>query len=457
MSADCEEKSLKLTLIGGGGVRAPEFTRGALAYAALLDLHELWLMDTDADRLRTIHALCNEIVRGSPLRVFATTDLDQALQQSGAVVTTIRVGGERGRVLDERIALRHGVLGQETTGAGGLAMAMRSIPAIMGIAERMETLCPSAYLFNFTNPAGLVVQSLVDAGFRRVVGICDSANSAQHAVAKWAGIAADDVKSEVYGLNHLSWARAAWVNDRDLLPVALAGDAFLHETTQHLFDPHLVRRKGTFLNEYLYYWYYRDVALKKVAASSVTRGEEVEMLSRTLYAQLRELPPADGLAAYDAYNARRSSTYMAYGDGAQTAAQAHEPNVESVVDGYAGVALKTLTALTRKDKTLNIALNVPNADAIPALRPDDVVEVSCRVNSDGIDPLPMGDIPEDDALLMQCVKRYERLAVEAIQLRNCALAVDALVAHPLVASYPTATALVDDYVDAHSAYVGSWN
>lgn len=448
---------MKLTLIGGGGVRAPEFTRGALAYAAKLELQELWLMDTDADRLRTIHALCGEIARGSRLRVIATTDLDQALHDSGAVVTTMRVGGERGRVLDERIALRHGVLGQETTGAGGFAMAMRSIPAILNVAERMAAYCPSAYLFNFTNPAGLVVQALADAGFQRVIGICDSANGAQHAVARWAGIPLDGVTAEVYGLNHLSWTRAVYGHNRDLLPSALADDAFLGETTQHLFDPDLVRRKGTFFNEYLYYWYYRDVALRKVAASASTRGAEVESLNQTLYAQLRGLAPAVGLAAYDAYNARRSKTYMAYGDEAHTPADSDQFAAASSVDGYAGVALKTLAALSISGETLNIALNVPNANAITALRPDDVVEVSCQVNKGGIQQVRIGNIPEDDALLMQCVKRYERLAVEAIRLRDRPLAVDALVAHPLVASYPTAKALVNDYLDAHSAHVGTWS
>jgi 6-phospho-beta-glucosidase len=414
-------------------------------------------VDVDGDRLRAVAALCQEIVRGSRLRLLATTDLDQALLHSDAIVTTVRVGGERGRVLDERIALRHGVLGQETTGAGGFAMAMRSIPAIIQIAERAAALCPEAYLFNFTNPAGLVVQALAEAGFQRTIGICDSANAAQHAIARWAGISAEDVEAEVYGLNHLSWARAAYVNERDLLPSALANDLFLRETTQHLFAPEYVRRKGTYLNEYLYYWYYRDVALQKVAAATMTRGEEIEALNKALYAQIGELTPAQALAAYDAYHARRSSTYMAYSEEKQAASNEDSLAVESSVDGYAGVALKTLAALHTGGETLNIALNVRNGDAIAALQPDDVVEVSCRVSADGIQPLRIGDVAEDDALLMQSVKRYERLAVQAIRTRDRALAIDALVAHPLVASYPTAKALVADYLDAHFPHVGEWN
>jgi 6-phospho-beta-glucosidase len=442
---------LKLTLIGGGGVRAPEFTRGALAYAQSLNLQELWLMDTDADRLRTITGICQEIVCDKRLRVFATTDLDQALRGSSALITTIRVGGERGRVLDERIALKHGVLGQETTGAGGFAMAMRSVPAILRIAERAAEICPDAYIFNFTNPAGLVAQALHDEGFARVVGICDSANGAEHAIAAWAGTPADSIEAEVYGLNHLSWTRAVYVYGRDLLPQALADDDFLRTTHQSLFAPEFVRRKGTFLNEYLYYWYYRLSALNDLQKRSTTRGEEIEAMNRVLYADLAALKPSDALAAYDQYNAQRSSTYMAHAKAQKAASPA-----TATVEGYAGVALHTLTALSGSGGTLNIALNVPNGDSIPTLLPDDIVEVSCQVNNGGIQPQTISAVPEDDALLMSAVKRYERLASAAIRSRDRALAVDALVAHPLVASYPTAQSLVDEYLGAHFTHVGEW-
>lgn len=197
---------MKLALIGGGGVRAPEFVRGALVFAAAMDLQELWLMDIDPARLATIAPLCEEIVRqaGSPFRLRQTISLDEALRDTSVIVTTIRVGSEHGRVIDERVALRHQILGQETTGPGGFSMAMRSIPVLIDLATRAEALAPKAWTFNFTNPAGMVAQALYDAGLRRIVGICDSANTGQREVACYLSVPADEVKTEVFGLNSLS-------------------------------------------------------------------------------------------------------------------------------------------------------------------------------------------------------------------------------------------------------------
>jgi 6-phospho-beta-glucosidase len=443
---------VKLTLIGGGGVRAPEFVRGALAFADTLDLHELWLMDIDSARLGTMASLCAELAHGSRVRILQTTDLDAALRGADVIITTIRVGGERGRVLDERIALKHGVLGQETTGAGGFAMALRSIPAILHVGERAAELAPDAWLFNFTNPAGLVAQALHDAGHERSVGICDSANSAQHDIAAWLGVPSGAVVTEVYGLNHLSWARSAYHNGVDVLPRALADDAFLAQTHLRLFDPAFVRRKGTYLNEYLFYWYSRDVALARILAEPETRGEEIAALSRDLFAQLAGLAPAEALATVDAYHARRSSTYLASGNASLITHSSSFPTIS----GYAGVALQTLAALRGSDR-FRIALNVPNGMALAALDATDVVEVSCTVANGSITPHIIHDsLPEDDALLMQTVKRYERLTVEAVARRDRALAIDALLAHPLVGSYPLAKALVSEYVEAHAEWVGKW-
>lgn len=455
---------MKLALIGGGGARAPEFVRGALAFAADMDLQELWLMDIDAARLSVMAPLCAEIVRsaGNPFTIHPTTDLDAALRGAGMIVTSVRAGGEAGRVLDERIALRYGVLGQETTGAGGFSMALRSIPVILDVARRAEQLAPSAWMFNFTNPAGLVAQALYEAGYRRVVGICDSANTAQHEIAHWLGVEAEYVKTEVFGLNHLSWTRSARVDGRDMLPELLRSADFIQATHLRFFGDELVQRMGMFLNEYLYYFYFRDVALERIQQEELTRGEEVQMLNQQLFEALRGLAPADALNVYQTYNARRSASYMAYAeqDDALREQRAH-PTAEIVaesqakVGGYAGVALRTGLALLR-DRPLRIGLNVPNAGAIAGMRVDDVVEVTCAVDASGIHPVPIGDIPEDASLLMRAVKRYERLAVRAILERDRRLAVDALAAHPLIGSYHLARLLVDAYLEAHAAHIANF-
>lgn len=456
---------MKMALIGGGGVRAPEFVRGALAFANDMNLQELWLMDNDPARLRTMGPLCEEVVRqaNSTLKLSYTEDLAEAVRDAGMIVTTMRVGQEQGRILDERIALKHGVLGQETTGAGGFSMAVRSVPAIIEVAALAEKLAPKAWIFNFTNPAGLVAQALHDAGYRRIVGICDSANTAQRDAAQHLGLALDDVKTEVFGLNHLSWTRTARVKGRDMLPELLADDDFVQNTHLRFFGPAVVRKHGMFLNEYLYYFYFRDVALERILEEELTRGEEVEMLNTQLFETLRGLAPTEALAAHARYNARRNASYMAYAEQDEDLREQRlHPTEDSLVPeqhevgGYAGVALRAALALSQ-DRPLRIGLNVPNNGAIDGMRDDDIVEVTCDVDASGIHPVPLGKIPEDPYLLMFTVKRYERLASRAILERNRDLAVDALVAHPLVGSYPTAQALVDEYLAAHAAYVGMWS
>lgn len=458
---------MKLALIGGGSVRSPEFVRGALAFAGDLDLREVWLMDIDPARLAAMTPLCEEIARqaGAPFSIHQTTALDEALRDASIIVTTIRVGFERGRVLDERIALRRGILGQETTGPGGFAMAMRNVPALITIAQRAEALAPRAWTFNFTNPAGLVAQALLAAGYPRVIGICDSANTAQHDIARWLNRPIDEVKTEVFGLNHLSWARAATVEGRDMLAPLLADNAFINDTHLRFFDVGLVRRIGMFLNEYLFYYYYRDVAVERIQAEELTRGEEVELLNRDLFPRLRELSPADALRAYDAYNQRRSASYMAYAesDASLREERLHPTehtrpphHAQAEVGGYAGVALRTGLALTQ-DRPLRIALNVPNRGAIAGFAPDDVVEITCNVDGRGVQPIAIGEVPEGQYLLMRAVKRYERLAVEAILQRDRGLAIEALAAHPLVGSYALAEQLVADYMEAHGEYIGAWN
>lgn len=457
---------MKLALIGGGGVRAPEFVRGALAFAAEMDLQELWLMDIAPERLEAMTPLCEQIVAqaGSPFVLKTTSTLDEALRDAGIVVTTIRVGSERGRVLDERIALKHKILGQETTGPGGFAMAMRSIPALLHIAERTEVLAPRAWTFNFTNPAGLVAQALHDSGYTRVVGICDSANTAQHEIARHLKVRVDAVKTEVFGLNHLSWTRSARVNGYDVLPDVLQAEDFIQSTHLRFFGAEMVRRMGMFLNEYLFYYYFRDVAVARILEEEVTRGEEVEILNQQLFETLHQTAPDKRLEVYDSYNRRRSASYMAYAEADETLRQERSHPLESTqpvhvpqenVGGYAGVALRTGLAVTQ-DKPLRIGLNVPNNGAIHGFPDADVVEITCTVDGSGIHPISIGDIPESPSLLMRAVKRYERLAVQAILQRSRELAVEALAEHPLVGSYPLSRTLVNDYLDAHREFVGNW-
>ncbi len=460
---------MKLTLIGGGGVRSPLFVMTLLRWQQRLGVTELCLMDIDERKLELFGGLCRELVNraGKPFTITATSDAREALTGARHVVTTIRAGFEQGRATDERIALRHGVLGQETTGPGGFAMALRSIPAILGYAELLREVSPGAWMYNFTNPAGLVTQALREAGYERTIGICDGANGGQGAIAHWAGVQHQRVRAEVFGLNHLSWCRRAWIDGENVMPRAIADDRFLRDH-QGLFAPELVRRAGMHLNEYLYYYYYAEQAVAAISAERLTRGEEIVALNRQLIEQLEEIGvrrnPERALRAFFGYEHRRGATYMHYARAADDGENVVEADREQLFDadipaeggeGYAGVALSIIEAL-EKDKPLYTALNVPNEGAIAGMAADDVVEVSCRVDGSGVHPQPAGEVPAPQLGLMKSVKLYERLTVQAVSERSRELAVEALMAHPLVISYSRAKPLVDEFLMVHRDTVGDW-
>lgn len=466
---------MKLTVIGGGGVRSPLFVYSALRRAGTLGIDEICLMDNNPEKLALFGSLSQLVaqITGSPVRITSTSEPRQALEGARYVVTTIRVGEEMGRVLDERIALKYGVLGQETTGPGGFAMAMRSIPAILGYAQLMDEVSPGAWMFNFTNPASLVTQALHSQGFNRVVGICDGANSAQHAIAQHLDIHPNELRPEVFGLNHLSWTRKMLYNGENILPRLLADESFMQESLQNIFEPALRKQVGMWLNEYLYYFYYAEKALQQISKDEITRGEEILRLNKRLVEDLRvfdvQKDPQKALQIYIKYNYRRGATYMHYAqEGAPDPEKADEifafktfePDPKEG-EGYAGVALDIIQGF-EVGGPIYTALNVPNQGAINCMGADDIVEVSCRIDrgpnpgSGHIHPLLVGEIPESMQALMHAVKSYERLAVQAILSRSRKTAIAALMAHPLVVSYSRASALVNEYLQAHAATIGQW-
>lgn len=451
---------MKLALVGGGGVRAPLFVQSALRRAGRMGLAEICLMDLPDSQLDTFGALSMELARQSQsrTRVTTTTSAREALSGADFVVTTIRPGGIDGRIRDERIALDMGVLGQETTGAGGFAMALRSIPIILDYARLMAELCPDAWLLNFTNPAGLVTQALRDEGFMRSVGICDSANGAQRALAKWFDVPDAAISADLFGLNHLSFTTKAILEGRDVLPAALASDAFLDGSAQSVFEHDVVRRHAMWLNEYLYYFYYAEKAVAALQ-SGRSRGEEIKALNAQLLPQLAAVDarnnPSAALGLYFDYEHHRSASYMASARQTSAAPAVSGPAAAEDGEGYAGVALGIIEALAG-GKPIRTGLNVPNQGSITGLRDDDVVEVSCIIDAAGISPVHFGTMPEREGQLVHSVKTYERLAVRAIRNRDRQQAVDALVAHPLVLSYSRAKPLVAKYLAAHAGFVGDW-
>lgn len=458
------EAFMKLTIIGGGSVRTPRLIPSLVKRAARLGLDEVWLMDNAEDKLRLIGGLCEMLAQqeNAPFKLVLTTDARAAVRDAQHVITSIRPGLELGRAVDERICFQHGVLGQETTGAAGFAMAMRSVPAILEYARLVEEVgAPGAWIYNFTNPAGLVAQALHYAGVERIVGICDSANGAQHAASRFLGVPMERVFHEVYGLNHLSWTRSVRIDadtggqgGEEVLPGLLSDERFIAGTHMASFAPGLRRWLGTFLNEYLHYFYHRDEALAALLKKPESRGEEVLRLTTELLTQLQAASsPEAALEAYHTVMGARSASYMAHTRG--DADRAKMPPVAEDEEGYAAVALGCCEAI-QTGTPLYTGLNVPNNGTIAGMKDDDVVEVSCWVDANGIRPIPVGDVPEPQYLLMRDVKQYERLAARAILERSRTLAYEALTVHPLVGSYPLAEKLVNAFLDTHSALVGEW-
>ncbi len=420
-----------------------------------IGLTDLALMDIDAERLALIQAL----VSGSngqpelPFNILWTTDPRTALSGADFVITTFRVGGIASRVIDERVPLRYGVLGQETTGPGGFAMAMRTIPVLLDYLKLMSQECPEAWLINFANPSGLLAEAAITVGgWKRTVGICDAPVMIARAVSLVLDVPLDELFLDYFGLNHLGWVRGVWHANRDYLG-DLIGLIRQAGTMPGLpFAAELIQELGLIPNEYLYYYYYTRQAVEHILAAGRTRGEQIAELNRQLSAELLRLYRSGDVRAmrevHASYLAQRGGTYMA----AETGHRAPQLNGatlhELAGEGYAGVALDLIAGL-RGAGAREMILNVPNRGAIRGMRDDDVVEVPTLVCRDLLRPLAVGTVPLDPLGLMQQVKAYEKLTVAAAVEGSYAKALRALTVHPLVRDYELARAILDDYRREH--------
>lgn len=442
---------MKTTLLGSG-VRAPLVLRGLAAAETDLGLDEVVLHDTDAGRLRLMTALGDHLCRewGATFSVRGEPDPRAALSGARFVFSAIRPGQEAARTIDEEVPLKHGVLGQETTGPGGFSMALRTIPAMLDYARLIEDAAPDALLVNFTNPVGIVMQALHDHSSVRAVGICDSPLSMQRSVAGFLGLPPDRVHADYVGLNHCGWIRRVLVDGRDRVPELLERFEELQATDEswRLFDPELVRTIGMLPIEYLYFYYYRDEAVAHIRGSGSSRARQLQDLNDALWPRLRSAVDAGDLpAARDAWEramSERDQTYFARERG-DDVREDTEPSGDSDGDGYAGVATAVMRAVAQRRAT-TLVLDVPNRGAIEGLPDDDVVEVTCMADEHGAHPIAQGSIPEPAFALVRSVKLYERLTVRAAVERSYDAALEALLAHPLVASYPAAKAILDEYL-----------
>ncbi len=439
---------MKLAILGGGGFRTP-LVHGALVRDPARGVTEVVLHDIDGRRLAAIGQVLAQAAVGHPHApsVAVTTDLDRALEGADFVFSAIRVGGLAGRVADERVALDLGLLGQETTGAGGLAYGLRTVPVAVDIAERVRLRCPQAWLINFTNPAGMVTEAMQSVLGDRAVGICDTPINMAKRVATLLGLGDAPVTLDYVGLNHLGWLRGLHHDGVDVLPRLIGDDALLGATEEgRLFGPDWVRSLGALPNEYLYYYYFHRQAVAAISAGGRTRGEFLLTQQARFYEQVGAAPDRAG-ELWACSRREREETYMAAEhEGAPAAAR--RPGganpVPADVGGYEGVALALMHALAH-DEPASMILNVRNGSTVPGLPPGAVVEVPCTVSAAGPVPGPVSTPELHQLGLMQQVKAVERLTIDAARTGSAATAVKAFALHPLVDSVRVARALVSGY------------
>jgi 6-phospho-beta-glucosidase len=431
---------VKLAIIGGGGFRVP------LVYGAILrkpPFDDVVLYDVDETRLDRV-ALVLEgqaAEHGERVPFRTTTDLDDALEGAGFVFPAIRVGGLEGRTVDEGVPLGHGVLGQETTGPGGICFALRTIPAMVDLAEHVASRAPGAWLINFTNPAGMVTEALQQVLGDRAIGICDSPSALCRRVAAAVGRPPADLWFDYFGLNHLGWLRSVRDGAGDLLPGLLAdGDALDALEEGQLFGAEWLRSLGMIPNEYLYYFYFAADTVEAISHAQ-PRGAYLLEQQAAFY-EAADQTPAEALASWRAAKDERDRTYMA------EARNGHEPEPHGADEpgGYEGEALAVVEAI-RGNTGTTLIVNAANRSALPFLDGRAVVEVPCVVGAAGAQPVAVGDVPDHARSLIETIKAVERATIEAALTGSTALAIKALALHPLVPSVTAAREIFTEYRD----------
>lgn len=453
---------MKIAVIGGGGVRSMFLAKSIAQKAERLHIDELCFMDNNEKKLKIYGGMAAHVASllCPALKFTLTTDAVDAVRDADYVITTIRVGEDDMRAKDERIALGKGVLGQETTGAAGFSFAMRSVPALAEYCELIKKYSKrNVKVFNFTNPAGVVSQTLRDMGYDFTYGICDAPSGMLRSFALLYNESPDNISGEVYGLNHLSYFKSIILNGKEIMNELIENDDAYIKTDMRYFSKELLRDRKSVLNEYLYYFYYREQAVENILKAEQTRGEQIRDINKHMTAELSAMDIENDfegcLKVFERWYGMREGSYMASETGVKRTAPWKFDMYEEDDGGYAGVALKFIET-AQSGTTGTMIMCIPNNGSINGLRDDDVVEITCDVNADGCTPHYIGDVDEQNLEMIRRVKIYERLSSKAIREKDRAAAVQALTLHPLINSYSLAKELVDEFIEHNKAYSSDW-
>jgi len=413
-------RRIKIAVVGGGSTYTPELIDGFARFQARLPVDELVLYDTSPERLESVGGVAGRILRKQGWRgeLSTSTDLVEAVSGANFVIIQLRVGGQAARLIDETLPLAHGFIGQETTGPGGFAKALRTVPVVLAIAEAVRThAADDAWIVDFTNPVGIVTQALLDAG-HRAIGLCNSAIHFQRVFASLLEVDPDRIEVEHVGLNHLTWARSVRLDGSDVLPELLS--THLEAIAEHVeLPPELLTTIDAIPSKYLRF-YYRTAEILQAQRDGAIRAKDVLQIE----SDLLELYRDPRLDVKPAVLAKRGGAF------------------------YSEAAVQLIASL-HDDRGDVQVVNVVNNGALPGLPDDAVVEVPARVGASGAHPISARALPAEFLGLVQSAKSYERLTVAAAQSGDMRTALLSLIANPLVREFARAQAVLAETIEAH--------
>ncbi|MFC7442606.1 6-phospho-beta-glucosidase [Laceyella putida] len=430
---------LKIATIGGGSSYTPELIEGFIKRHHELPVSEIWLVDVEEgkEKLDIVGNLAKRMVEkaGVPIAVHLTLDRREALRDADFVTTQFRVGGLAARMKDEAIPLKYDVIGQETNGPGGLFKALRTIPVILDICKEMEELCPQAWLINFTNPAGIVTEAVLRySPVKKVIGLCNGPIGITMGIADQLGVEPERVRIDFAGLNHMSYGLKTTLDGKDIserVIAMLAGWERDGITAKNIADvgwvPEFVEALGVIPCGYHRYYYQTSTMLAKIKEETERSGTRAEVVKR-LEDELFELYQDPDLNVKPKQLERRGGAY------------------------YSEAAVQLIHSIHTDKRDIQV-VNTRNNGAIASIPDDSAVEVSCIITKEGPRPLTMGDLPVPVRGLVQQIKSFERVTIDAAVTGDYRTALLAMTINPLVHSDTVAKLILDEMLEAHRAHL----
>lgn len=426
---------MKLVVIGGGSSYTPELIEGVILHKDSLPITEVVLIDVEMglDKVRINTEFARRMVKkaGLPIQVSYTLNRKEGLKDAAFVITQLRVGGLDARAKDERIPLTYGVIGQETTGPGGCFKAFRTIPVLLDICKDMEQVCPDAWLINFTNPAGIVTEAVLKYTKVKCIGLCNVSINMKHDAAQRLQVDAEELDCRFIGLNHLSVMNHAFYQGADRIEEVLAvsnRESVVKNIEKNDEMDTLAREMGCMFSPYLQYFYSEKEMLKKETEEAIsitgTRADQVKKVEKDLF------------ACYQDENLEEKPEALSKRGGSR----------------YSEAAINLIDSLYNDRQDIQV-VDVMNHGTIPQLPDDCVIETNCVIGKDGARPLADVEVPAEILGLIEQVKAYEILAIEAAVTGDRRKALMALMNNPLVHDVKDARGILEDMMKAHAAYL----